>query len=165
KSMNAQVKAGFQHRPQSFPEKQWHPCSCCGILKGFASPENGVPRETPPRSGPAHRQPHARPGQIRACPRRTDARSHPYSRENLVVLALKKQVTAVLLTGDVYDGTWRDFNTGLFFTGQMARLQESDIPVFMIPGNHDAENKMTMELSLPGNVHRFHSDVSPRHGR
>src|SRR5690625_465001 len=85
--------------------------------------------------------------------------------ENLVVLALKKQVTAVLLTGDVYDGTWRDFNTGLFFTGQMARLQESDIPVFMIPGNHDAENKMTMELSLPGNVHRFHSDVSPRHGR
>ncbi|MFE9244965.1 exonuclease SbcCD subunit D [Nocardiopsis sp. NPDC006938] len=77
--------------------------------------------------------------------------------ENLVDLALKEQVTAVLLAGDVYDGTWRDVNTGLFFTGQMARLQEADIPVFMISGNHDAENKMTMELPLPGNVHRFDS--------
>lgn len=77
---------------------------------------------------------------------------------NLVDLALREQVAAVLLAGDVYDGTWRDFNTGLFFTGQMARLREADIPVFMISGNHDAENKMTMELPLPDNVHRFASD-------
>ncbi|TDQ53109.1 metallophosphoesterase family protein [Actinorugispora endophytica] len=77
--------------------------------------------------------------------------------ENLVELALRERVAAVLLAGDVYDGTWRDFNTGLFFTNQMARLREADIPVFMISGNHDAENKMTRELSLPDNVHRFAS--------
>lgn len=78
--------------------------------------------------------------------------------ENLVDLALAENVTAVLLAGDVYDGTWRDFSTGLFFTNQMARLRAADIPVFMISGNHDAENKMTRELPLPDNVHRFDSD-------
>lgn len=77
--------------------------------------------------------------------------------ENLVDLALRKQVAAVLLAGDVYDGTWKDFNTGLFFTDQMARLRDADIPVLMISGNHDAENQMTRELSLPDNVHRFAS--------
>ncbi|MBB6119203.1 metallophosphoesterase [Nocardiopsis algeriensis] len=76
---------------------------------------------------------------------------------NLVDLALEEQVTAVLLAGDVYDGTWRDVSTGLFFTAQMERLQEADVPVFMISGNHDAENKMTMSLRLPANVHRFGS--------
>ncbi|OLT26300.1 hypothetical protein BJF83_21655 [Nocardiopsis sp. CNR-923] len=76
---------------------------------------------------------------------------------NLVGLALDEQVTAVLLAGDVYDGTWPDVNTGLFFTQQMQLLREADIPVFMISGNHDAENKMTVSLQLPDNVHRFDS--------
>ncbi|MFL1431050.1 MULTISPECIES: metallophosphoesterase family protein [unclassified Nocardiopsis] len=75
--------------------------------------------------------------------------------DNLVDLALEEQVTAVLLAGDIYDGSWRDVNTGLYFTQQMRRLREADIPVFMISGNHDAENKMTMKLTLPDNVHRF----------
>lgn len=77
--------------------------------------------------------------------------------ENLVDLALEEKVGAVLLAGDIYDGTWRDFSTGLFFTNQMARLRNADVPVFMISGNHDAENKMTLELPLPDNVHRFDS--------
>ncbi|MEU5857213.1 DNA repair exonuclease [Nocardiopsis dassonvillei] len=75
--------------------------------------------------------------------------------DNLVDLALEEEVTAVLLAGDIYDGSWRDVNTGLYFTEQMRRLREADIPVFMISGNHDAENKMTMKLTLPDNVHRF----------
>lgn len=78
--------------------------------------------------------------------------------DNLVALALEEKVTAVLLAGDIYDGSWRDVNTGLYFTQQMDLLREADIPVFMVSGNHDAENKMTMKLSLPGNVYRFSPD-------
>ncbi|MDE3719939.1 DNA repair exonuclease [Nocardiopsis sp. N85] len=78
--------------------------------------------------------------------------------DNLVDLALEEGVTAVLLAGDIYDGSWRDVNTGLYFTKQMRRLREADIRVFMISGNHDAENKMTMKLTLPDNVHLFPSE-------
>ena len=47
--------------------------------------------------------------------------------ENLVALALDEQVDFVLLAGDVYDGDWKDFSTGLFFSRQMARLNDAGI--------------------------------------
>ncbi len=75
--------------------------------------------------------------------------------KNLVRLALEEQVSLVLLAGDLYDGNWRDYNTGLFLAQQLARLQEGGIKVFIIHGNHDAENRMTRSLRLPGNVTVF----------
>jgi len=75
--------------------------------------------------------------------------------ENLVALALDEQVDFVLLAGDVYDGDWKDFSTGLFFGRQMARLNAAGIPVYLIAGNHDAASVLTRRLSLPPNVHSF----------
>ena len=75
--------------------------------------------------------------------------------ENLVNLAIEEKVAFVLLAGDIYDGDWPDFNTGLFFIKQMAILQSEGIKVFMVAGNHDAENKMTKKLPMPDNVHMF----------
>ena len=72
--------------------------------------------------------------------------------ENLVDLALRESVDFALLAGDLYDGDWKDHNTGLFFVAQMARLREANIPVVAISGNHDAANKMTKSLRLPDNV-------------
>ncbi len=75
--------------------------------------------------------------------------------ENLVDLALSEAVDFVLLAGDLYDGDWKDYNTGLFFTHQMGRLREADIQVLMVAGNHDAASQMTKSLRLPDNVHHF----------
>ncbi len=72
--------------------------------------------------------------------------------ENLVQLALDEPVAFVLIAGDLYDGDWRDYNTGLFLTSQLARLREANIPVIVIAGNHDAKNKMTKTLRLPNNT-------------
>lgn len=72
--------------------------------------------------------------------------------ENLVTLARDEAVDFVLLAGDIYDGDWKDYNTGLFFLKQMAALAEAKIPVVMISGNHDAANKMTRALKLPAGV-------------
>jgi DNA repair exonuclease SbcCD nuclease subunit len=72
--------------------------------------------------------------------------------ENLVELTLERQADFLLIAGDLYDGNWRDHNTGLFFVAQMARLREAEIPVVVIRGNHDAENRMTSSLRLPDNV-------------
>jgi len=58
--------------------------------------------------------------------------------ENLVELAVVESVDFVLIAGDLYDGDWKDYNTGLYFVSQMTRLREAGIPVYIIAGNHDA---------------------------
>ena len=80
--------------------------------------------------------------------------------ENLVALAIEQSVAFVVIAGDLYDGDWKEFRTGLYFVKQMARLNAAGIPVFVIAGNHDAANKMTRRLPLPANV-RVLSDKEP----
>ncbi len=75
--------------------------------------------------------------------------------EKLVQLSIAERVGFVLIAGDVYDGDWKDYNTGLFFARQMARLREAEVKVFLIRGNHDAASQITRDLMLPENVHEF----------
>ena len=77
--------------------------------------------------------------------------------ENLVQLAVDENVDFLLLAGDLYDGNWKDYNTGLYFVSQMSKLREAEIPVFIIAGNHDAASKITKTLRLPEGVHLFPS--------
>jgi exonuclease SbcD len=79
---------------------------------------------------------------------------------NLVSLAIKEKVAFVLLSGDLYDGDWRDYHTGLFLMQQLSRLREAGVKVFIIYGNHDAESRITKSLHLPENV-RVLSTKSP----
>ncbi|MEO1192542.1 MAG: DNA repair exonuclease [Pseudomonadota bacterium] len=74
---------------------------------------------------------------------------------NLVDLALEEEVAFLLIAGDLYDGDWKDYQTGLFFVGQMGRLSAAGIPVFLLYGNHDAESQITRRLTLPPGVHAF----------
>jgi DNA repair exonuclease SbcCD nuclease subunit len=77
--------------------------------------------------------------------------------ENLVNLAIDEPVSFVLISGDLYDGDWKDYNTGLYFVSQMRRLRDAGIPVFIIAGNHDAASKITKHLKLPEGVTIFSS--------
>jgi exonuclease SbcD len=72
---------------------------------------------------------------------------------NLVDTAIEEQVDAVLLAGDLFDGEWTHFGTGVHFVKEMGRLREAEIDVVSISGNHDAESKITKQLRLPDNVH------------
>ena len=72
--------------------------------------------------------------------------------ERLVDLALAEPVDAVLIAGDVYDGDWRDYSTGLFLAAQLARLRAAGVPVVLISGNHDAASVIARSLPLPANV-------------
>lgn len=71
----------------------------------------------------------------------------------LVKLAIAERVAFVVLAGDLYDGDWPDYNTGLFLVKQMQQLQRANIPVVLLRGNHDAESRITGRLTLPPNVH------------
>ena len=77
--------------------------------------------------------------------------------DRLVGLAIEEQVAFLVIAGDLYDGDWRDCNTGLFFIRQMVRLHEAGIPVYLLYGNHDAESQITRSLTLPDNVRVFGS--------
>ena len=67
----------------------------------------------------------------------------------LIDLAIEEKVDFLVIAGDIYDGDWPDFGTGLFFSAQMRRLTQAAIPVFAIRGNHDAANRMTRSLRMP----------------
>jgi DNA repair exonuclease SbcCD nuclease subunit len=76
--------------------------------------------------------------------------------DNLVDTAIDEKTDFVLLAGDLYDGDWKDFNTGIYFISRMGRLRDAGIPVFMVSGNHDAASQqITRSLKLPDNVTLF----------
>lgn len=75
--------------------------------------------------------------------------------DNLIDLAIGERVAFVLLAGDLYDGEWKDYNTGLFFIDRISRLRKENIRVFLASGNHDAASQITKSLRLPDNVHLF----------
>ena len=75
--------------------------------------------------------------------------------ELLVGRAITERVAFVVIAGDLYDGDWRDYRTGLFFAAQMGRLNAAGIPVFLLHGNHDAQSQITRKLELPENVRVF----------
>ena len=77
--------------------------------------------------------------------------------DRLVDLAIEESVDFLVIAGDLYDGDWRDYNTGQFFVRQMGRLREAGIPVYLLHGNHDAANRITRHLDLPDNVQVFGS--------
>jgi exonuclease SbcD len=72
--------------------------------------------------------------------------------ENLIRLCLDEQAAVLLIAGDVFDGDWRDYSTGLFFAAQLARLRQGGVRVVLAAGNHDAQSHITRELRLPENV-------------
>ena len=74
---------------------------------------------------------------------------------NLVTEAIEQAVDFMVIAGDLYDGTWKDHNTGIYFCKEMGRLKKVAIPVYLLFGNHDAESEMTKKLQLPDNVFTF----------
>lgn len=81
----------------------------------------------------------------------------------LVSKAIEEQVTFMVIAGDLYDGDWKDYNTGIFFVGQMGRLAKAGIRVYLLHGNHDAESEITKKLALPDNVTVFSSRSAQIH--
>lgn len=83
---------------------------------------------------------------------------------NLIDLAIAKEVAFLIIAGDLYDGDWRDFNTGLFFAREIRRLASecekrhlAPCPCIWLRGNHDAASVITRELTLPPNVYALSS--------
>jgi exonuclease SbcD len=77
----------------------------------------------------------------------------------LVDTCLEEQAALLVLAGDVFDGEWRDFNTGLSFVRELARLRDTGTQVVMVRGNHDAESVLARHIPLPAHVFTFSADA------
>ncbi len=70
-------------------------------------------------------------------------------------LCLSEQVDALLIAGDLYDGEQTSMKTARFLADQLRRLDQAGVATFIIRGNHDAESRITRELTLPESVKVF----------
>ena len=47
--------------------------------------------------------------------------------DNLVDFAIQEEAAFVLLAGDLFDGDWKDYNTGIYFINRMGLLRDAGI--------------------------------------
>jgi DNA repair protein SbcD/Mre11 len=80
--------------------------------------------------------------------------------DNMIALAIDEGCRLVVIAGDIFDGQWRDYRTGLFFIDRMRRLRQAGIRVIIIAGNHDADNRFASRLEYADNV-RLLSTLQP----
>ena len=83
--------------------------------------------------------------------------------DRLIETAIDRRVDFLVISGDLYDGDWRDMGTGLYFTAAMGRLGRASIPVYLLAGNHDAASVITRALPAIPNVHTFTTRAAQTH--
>ena len=75
--------------------------------------------------------------------------------ERTIDLCLDERVDALMIAGDLYDGDQTSMKTALFLAAQLQRLTEAGTRTFIVRGNHDAQSRITRELTLPEGVKVF----------
>jgi exonuclease SbcD len=75
--------------------------------------------------------------------------------ENIVQLALKEKVDAVLIAGDIYDSAEKSLQAQLKFHRGLDKLSHAGIASFTVHGNHDPMNSWSASLKWPENVTIF----------
>lgn len=83
--------------------------------------------------------------------------------EALVAETIASKAAFLIIAGDVFDGSWKDVTTGLFFVSAIGRLHREGIPTFIVKGNHDAESVVSRELPYPDSVHVFPANKATSH--
>ncbi len=77
--------------------------------------------------------------------------------ERLIAFCIESKASLLVIAGDLYDGDWKDFSTGLFFMNEMSKLREANVRVAIVRGNHDAQSQITRALRLPENTRELSS--------
>ncbi len=78
-----------------------------------------------------------------------------------VDVALEREVDAVIIAGDLFDGTRLSFETERFLVAELSRLDERRVPVVYATGNHDPGVGRRRRISWPGCV-TVVADATPR---
>lgn len=86
------------------------------------------------------------------------ARATERSFQRVITTAIDHDVDFVVVSGDLYDREARSVRANQFLVEQFERLAASDIPCYVVHGNHDPLGEGAEKLDLPAAVHVFGSD-------
>ncbi|MBT2645606.1 DNA repair exonuclease [Bacillus sp. ISL-34] len=75
--------------------------------------------------------------------------------QTIINEAISRQVDFIVLSGDLFDGENRSLRTQVRFRTEMEKLQQHQIPAYIIHGNHDHLSGSWITVELPDNVHVF----------
>jgi exonuclease SbcD len=75
--------------------------------------------------------------------------------QKIVKLAIKERVDFVLISGDLFDGENRNLLTQVKLRQEFQRLNQHNIQVYIIHGNHDHLGGKWISVEFPENVHIF----------
>ena len=81
---------------------------------------------------------------------------------NIIEIAVRERVNAVVISGDVYNSEDHNLEAQVRFVRAMYHLWEAHIPVYMVQGNHDPAESWKAQLQMPDNVHVFSSEQVQR---
>lgn len=73
----------------------------------------------------------------------------------IVDLCLAQSVDALVIAGDLWDGSQTSAKTPRFLKQELTRLSDAGIRSFILRGNHDAASKISKELVPPPLCHVF----------
>ncbi|RFU64409.1 DNA repair exonuclease [Peribacillus saganii] len=79
--------------------------------------------------------------------------------QNMIDACIEHNVDFLLLAGDLYDGENRSLRTQSRFKKEMERLNQHQIQVYIIHGNHDHMDGTWVTMEFPENVHIFNASV------
>ena len=82
--------------------------------------------------------------------------------QNIVNLAIRQRVAAVLITGDIYDRVDHPLEAEMHFVRACESLAKEHITVYVVQGNHDPAESWKRHMPLPKNVHIFSSEQVER---
>jgi exonuclease SbcD len=74
---------------------------------------------------------------------------------NIIELAIEKQVDCVIIAGDIYDSEDKSLRAQLRFRDGVVRLADSGIQTFVVNGNHDPLRGWAAKIEWPTSMHRF----------
>lgn len=80
--------------------------------------------------------------------------------ERVVDAAIARQVDFLLLAGNCFDAADHTLTGQVALVQGLEKLNEHDIPVFIVPGVSDPDTAWRLAMSLPDNVTRFGGELS-----
>lgn len=80
--------------------------------------------------------------------------------ERVIDVCIEREVEALLVAGDIYDGADRSLRAQLAFVDGLKRLDAVGIRSFVCHGNHDPLNGWQARLRFPASCHQFGGEVA-----
>lgn len=75
--------------------------------------------------------------------------------DNLINVCVEKNIDFLLIAGDSFDSTNVSLSAQYRFIRGLQKLDEKNIPVYIVCGNHDPLTSWIKSINLPQNVHIF----------